>query len=327
MKYLKFLLFINVLYNTAVNSQKPIFHGTFYGFADNREYFCKYAKAQTILGTRADLNAEFSDLDSVNKVFLGINFLYEFGYTINGNKPALDLYYHYNKGIYDFYFGAFPRKHLLNYPLVLLTDTLLYYRPNIEGALGQINGERGDFKIWIDWTGRQTDTVKEAFLAGLSGKMNINLFYFEEYFYMYHLAHAANRTFDTIPIRDNGGGAVFLGVDLSEKIILDKLVFDIGTVFSYDRYRPDPYLFANGFISRLKTQYKRIGLDGIFYNGAKQSLAYGDPFYSGGKYSRIDCYFIPIQLKNITSKIKFGFHIAEDDFNVSQQIFINIKFL
>ncbi len=322
------LITFNFIYSSFnIIAQKPTINGTFDFIGDNREYFSQYAKAQTILGARVDLNTEFSDSDSTNLIILGMNYLYEFGYIIDGYKPILDLYYHYNNHNIDFYFGSFPRKNLLNYPLVLLTDTLLYYRPNVEGALGQISGERGYLNSWLDWTGRQTDTAHEAFLAGISGRMNINIFYGEEYLYMYHRAGVGNPALDTNHIRDNGGGAAFIGIDLSQKWLLDQLLFDVGAVFSYDRSRPDPYEFASGFMARIKTQYKRVGIDGVYYNGGKQSLAYGDPFYSAGKYSRVDLYFIPFKSKRVTSKVAFGLHFAPDQFDVSQQVFVTMKFL
>ncbi len=306
--------------------KKPVFHGTFYHIADNREYFSQYAMAQTILGARVDLKAEFSTPDSVNKAFFGFNYLYEYGHTIDAHIPVLNLYYQYQKGVFDFYFGSFPRRDLLNYPLVLLTDSLDYYRPNIEGALAKISGKTGNITLWIDWTSRQTNTVRETFLAGFSTQLNLDMFYNENYMYMYHRAGSKNPPPDD-HIRDNGGACSLLGLNLSDKLPFDKMKYDIGAAYSYDRFRSNPYDHNFGLISRIQWKHKMMGLDAVYYSGDKQALPYGDPFYSAGQYSRIDTYIIPFKSKHVSSKVAFSVHFAKDQTDYSQQIFVIYKFL
>jgi len=321
------MICFSVLNNLGFSQhKKPVFHGTFYHIADNREYFSQYAMAQTILGARVDLKAEFSSPDSVNKAFLGVNYLYEYGHTPGAHIPVLDLYYQYQKGVFDFYFGSFPRHEPLNYPLVLLTDSLDYYRPNIEGALAKISGKTGSITLWIDWTSRQTKTARETFLAGFSTLFNLNMFYNENYMYMYHRAKSKDPHRND-HIRDNGGACSFLGLNLSEKLPFDKMKIDAGVTYSYDRFRSNPYDHNFGLISRIKWKYKMMGLDAVYYSGDKQVLPYGDPFYSAGKYSRIDTYIIPIKSKNVCSKVAFSVHLANDQTDFSQQIFIVYKFL
>ncbi|MBN2519055.1 MAG: hypothetical protein JXB17_01000 [Bacteroidales bacterium] len=319
------LLIINSLYISCF-SQKPEFHGTLDNIADNREYFSQYAIPQTILGARVDLNAEFFNEDSVNSAVLGFNYMYECGHNVFAYKPVLDIYYHYHKNNVDYYMGSFPRKNLLFYPLILLTDSLQYYRPNIEGGLGQITGKLGYINVWIDWTSRQTNEVRETFLAGISGKFKPGLVYIEEYLYMYHRAGVHNPP-PGDHIRDNGGGATFIGVDLSEKQVLNKLLIDIGLAYSYDRYRPNPYGYARGGMMRFETLYKRFGINGLYYSGDKQHLAYGDMFYSGGKYGRLDIIIIPFSSNRISSRAVLGIHFAADEINTSQQVLITYKFL
>ncbi len=306
-------------------SQKPNFYGTFDFIADNREYFSKYAYAQTILGGMVDIGAEFK-LDTIHTFYLGTNYFYEYGYTLDAYLPVLDMYYNYSKKFFNFKFGSFPRKNILNYPLVLLADTLLYYRPNIQGAFGQLNTKFGHQNIWIDWTSRQTRTIRETFLAGMSGEFHFNIFYFENYFYMYHQALSKNPSPDD-HIRDNGGGSGHLGINLSNIIPIDILKFDAGTVISYDRYRPNPYKSAIGYIGRINLKYKIAGIEGITYFGDKQHLANGDPFYSSGSYSRINLYIIPFFSERINSKFILGMHFAEDELDFSQQLLISVNFI
>ena len=56
--------------------------------------------------------------------------MYEFGGELLGVTPQIDLYYSYNTEKLQMYFGSFPRRDLMNYPLFLLTDSLDYYGRN-----------------------------------------------------------------------------------------------------------------------------------------------------------------------------------------------------
>jgi hypothetical protein len=321
----KLLIFSGIINSIFLFSQKPQFNATLDNFADNREYFSRFAYSQTIFGSRVDLSACFFNKDSLHSATIGFNYMLEYGHNVFAYKPIPDVYYHYHNKHTDFYMGSFPRKNLLSYPLVLITDTLLYYRPNIQGAFGQISGKYGFVNTWIDWTSRQTDTIRETFLAGIAGKLEYSIFYFEEYLYMFHYAKS-KKPLPSDNIRDNGGGASYFGLDFTKKWIFDILSFDIGAVYSYDRYRPDPFIFASGFTTRFNLLYRRIGLNAIYYNGNKQILAYGDQFYSGGKYSRIDLIAIPFKSEKVNSKFIFGIHFAADQIDFSQQLLLTIKF-
>jgi len=225
------------------------------------------------------------------------------------------------------FIGSFPRHDLPNYPLVLLTDTLQYYRPNIQGGFIEVMGDWGNQNAWCDWTSRQTKTANETFLAGTSGHLKTGIFYIEDYLYMYH--HAGTELkLATDPVRDNGGGAIYFGIDLFGKTMLDKLSFDIGGVGNYDRYRPIPYSHYKGIQARLFTFYKWAGIDATYYKGDKIHLAYGESFYSCGNYGRIDTYLKLLKSKYMSSKIAWSFHIVNGTtLDNSFQVFFTINFL
>ena len=266
----------------------------YFSFFDNREYFNPYIQPQTIFGNRLDLSVGFR-IDSVHLIQAGADYLYEFGADANTVPLYPTIYYSYTNKRFDFHFGAFPRSDKINYPNLLLSDTLKYYRPNIEGMLLNIKGKTGFQNFWIDWVGRQTDTNNERFLAGTSGKIKTGNIFFENYLYMYH--SAATATEDTsFHLRDNGGGALLMGLDLSKRFFIK---FSIGTAFSYDRYRPDPYEINKGIYGKLKFEYKRFILRFTHYNGDGLSLGYGDQFYKAQKYTRIDGEINLIKHKNI----------------------------
>lgn len=151
----KLLLTINILFvfisaNSQENFEWDIKDFT---FLDNREYNRGFAKPQTIFGTRIDFTTGFR-IDSVHLFQFGADYLYEFGAKANATPLFPTIYYSYSSKKYDFNFGAFPRANKLNYPRLLLNDTLQYYRPNIEGTYVNYKGKYGNQNFWIDWVGR-----------------------------------------------------------------------------------------------------------------------------------------------------------------------------
>jgi len=149
----------------AVKAQLADFYIGFDGILDNRELTTPYVKSQTIFGARINPGVSFG-FDSYHSVNLGINYMYEFGGELFGVEPQLDLYYNFKSEHFNFLVGSFPRKDLMDYPLMLLTDSLDYYRPNMEGASVSFAWEWGDAHAWIDWTGRITTETREEYLAG-----------------------------------------------------------------------------------------------------------------------------------------------------------------
>ena len=289
-------------------------------FLDNREYFNPYTNDQTMFGNRLDLSSGYR-IDSVHLFQVGLNILYEFGSEFSDIKVLPVMYYQYQTKHIDFFMGSFPRAERLNYPNVLLLDTLDYYRPNIEGSLVAIKHKHGFQKVWIDWTGRQSPNRNESFLAGSSGKLQYQHFYFENFLYMYH--HAATSIPDTsFHLRDNGGGVLQVGIDFSKKFYTN---LSIGAAFSYDRHRPQNYQFNKGFYGKLKIEYRDYLLRFIHYQGQGLSLAYGDSFFRAKNYTRIDTEFRFINHSNIHLKLQLSGHLFDGDINFSQKLLLIIK--
>ena len=289
-------------------------------FLDNREYFNTYTNDQTMFGNSIDITGGFR-IDTLHLFQVGVNFLYEFGSTSSDIKVFPILYYKQQTKNIDFFMGSFPRLERLDYPNVLLLDTLDYYRPNIEGSLFAIKGKYGFQNIWIDWTGRQSANRNESFLAGSSGKFQYQHLYFENYLYMYH--HAATSTPDTsFHLRDNGGGVFQLGLDYS-KMFYTKL--SVGVAFSYDRQRPQKYDINRGFYGKLETEYHSYLVRITHYQGESLSLAYGDSFYKANRYTRIDSEFKLINHKNIQLQLQLSGHLFDNEINYSQKLLLFIK--
>ena len=177
---MKKTLIIILLFTTLFASGQDFkYQVLFEGIGDNREFTPELAKPQTILGTRAafevGLNIE------QHKLRGGLSYLFEFGSDIDAQKPKLTLYYQFQDDQKEFVFGAFPRKDKIDFPLAMLTDTLLYYRPNIEGLYGKINWNWGQQVAFVDWVGRQTEVQREQFMAGSSGEISHKNLFFQNF--------------------------------------------------------------------------------------------------------------------------------------------------
>ncbi len=310
---------------SSLHAQKPEMRFTFDQFFDNREYFSDHAFPQTIFGARLDVQAQF-EIDSMHRVAAGINYMYEHGSSLLAIKPIVDLYYNYSGRNLNMTFGSFPRREKLEMPLYFLTDTLNYYRPNIEGALVNYAWNWGEVLTFIDWTGRVSELERETFLLGLDAKLGTQLLHVRPSMIMYHNAQSYY-PFDSIPLQDNGIMSLLLGTDLSDKTFFDKLSLSTGYLASYNRFRPDPLHWGRGWVSNLDLGYNIFGIKGVYYYGTPIAFKYGDPFYTSGNYGRLDLFVDPFKHKNVKIRIDWGLHfVAGEGLHHSQQILIKVKF-
>ena len=296
----------------------------YYGFFDNREYFNRFTSDQTIFGSRIFAEAGFS-INESNHFSVGLNALYEFGTKNHLKTPDIIFYYNATKEPFNFYLGSFPRWKLINQPLFLLTDTLNYYRPNVEGMFLSFRKKWGYHSLWLDWTSRQTNTTRETFLIGGTGHFDAGVFFYEHNFMMYHFA-APSIPIPEDHLRDNGGLTAVLGVNLSSRLPVDSLTFSSGIALSYDRLRNVyDFRFPVGWYSELYLGYKGFGIHGTFYIGDPQTVLYGDRFYGSKSYQRLDFYYSGIRSSFIEGKIRFSVHFVPGVIDYSQMLVIYVS--
>ena len=297
---------------------------SFFGFMDNREYMKSGRYSQTIFGTRISPEVGLR-IDSVHRLRVGFNALYEFGSQRANFFDKIEpvIYYQYEKKNVDFFIGSFPRQNLVDdYPRALLSDTLNYYRPNVQGMLGKYETSTFREIIWLDWTSRQTNIDRETFIFGLSGKYQPNKFFISHQAYMFHNAGAAIE----VPgdnLQDNGAATVKLGVDLSKSTFLDSLTIAAGGMMSFERTRSvSDFVTPKGFVADLYLGYKRFSITNTFYAGEGHHLILGDKFYDAKTYNRIDFGWTPILFKNISGRFVFTYHYADGIMDNQQAFFL-----
>ncbi|NRF38012.1 NAD(P)-dependent oxidoreductase [Pedobacter foliorum] len=319
---IKILLTIVLLTSAITNIYAQEVEGNLniHTFADNREYARSNRFSQTIFGVRFSPEVGLL-LDSTHRIRVGFNALHEFGSSKFTDKIDPVVYYQYVKQNWNFNMGVFPRReYLSDFPRAVLTDTLNYYRPNVEGMLLKFENENWKQLLFIDWTSRQTATARENFIFGLSGRYKKDMFFISHYAMMLHDAGPAIN----IPgdhIRDNGALVAKIGLDFGHKTFLDSLTFNTGGLMSFERERSvGGWRTPKGILLEMFAEYHRFGITNSFYKGEAHHIMYGDQFYTAKTYNRLDLSWRPKIYKGIEGQFTLSFHFLDGVVD-SQQAF------
>jgi hypothetical protein len=317
----KSILILFVMAAVAAKSQNFEYQVLFEGIGDNREYFSEKAMPQTILGSRGAF--EIGLKSDNHRIRAGLSHLLEFGSDIDYQKPKLTLYYQFSDEQKDFLFGAFPRRGRIDFPLAMLTDTLQYYRPNIEGMFGEVRWDWGHQNGFVDWVSRQTDTKRENFMAGSSGEIYYKNLFFQNYLLMYHDAGPAI----DIPgdhIKDYLGYALQVGIRTNENTQYTGYV-KAGILNSDFRERDvtDGFSNATSFFAEAKGRYKNYGIKSVLSAGAGHKFKVGDRFYQVKNYWRTDVIWYFINHERVKGTFNLSFHVIDwNDLDQQQQMSI-----
>lgn len=319
MKKLPFILFLFT--SVLVKSQDFEYKVLFEGIGDNREYFYDGAYPQTILGVRGafEIGVKFDE----HKIRGGLSQLQEFGSDIDAQKPKLIMYYEFKNEKNEFLFGAFPRRDKIDFPLAMLTDTLLYYRPNIEGMFGELKWDWGHQNGFVDWVGRQTNIVSEIFMAGASGEISSKNLFLQNYILLTHHAVPSIKGPED-HIEDYFGFAMQAGIRTPENSQFTGYI-KAGVLGSSFRQRSVIEDFQNVFSLLIEAngKYKNFGLKSVLSSGGGHNFAYGDLFYRAKNYSRTDFIWYFINHEKVKGTFNLSFHIIDwKELNQQQQMSI-----
>jgi hypothetical protein len=319
---MKRVIILFLLFSTFITKAQDFeYQVLFEGIGDNREYFSQVAMPQTILGTRGAFEIGV-EMDG-HRLRGGLSELFEFGSDINFHQPKLTMYYQFKNEQTEFLFGAFPRRGKIDFPLAMLTDTLNYYRPNIEGLYGDVQWDWGHQNGFVDWVSLQTDTQREKFMAGFSGEINYKNLFIQNYFLLFHDAHAAV----SIPgdhIKDNLGFALQGGIRTFEESVLQGHI-KAGILSSSYRERSvtDGFINATSFFAEAQGKFKNFGIKSVMSLGASHWLVYGDRFYLSKNYWRTDAIWYFINHDKVKGVFNLSFHVLDwKDLDQQQQLSI-----
>jgi len=260
--------------------------------------------------------------DTVHKVSIGVNMMHEFGSTKAIDKLYTTAYYCYDGKPFRFLMGAFPRNMVVEkYPRLFFQDSISYYRPNLNGLFAEYRQGTDYFNFWLDWTGRQSQTVHESFFLGLSGRYDIGIFFIQHFDYYFHYASKLNPVVDEA-LHDNFLSLTSAGIDLSDRLFPGKLEASAGWVAGLERARADNtgWFSKNGLLLEVRAEYKFIGLCNTYYNGSSlmqyyndhdNDLYWGDPVYRTKTSDRADIYLDFIRSSKINLELTYSLHFLE----------------
>jgi hypothetical protein len=192
--------------------------------------------------------------------------------------------------------------------------------------------KKGDFlNAWLDWTGRQSFTKREAFFMGWSGRYNWTILYGQHFGYMYHFASVSDPDNHTAVI-DNGRMWTAVGVDLSSKTFFDELDINVGWAIGLERDRGngEGWKRPQGVLSQVRIEYRGFGLFNTYYQGGAQGkfydqhgsqLYWNDRLYRTTSYDRLDGYFYFLKTDVVTLKLIYSLHFLEGEMFHEQQFY------
>jgi hypothetical protein len=317
-KLLFIFLLITPFWGFAQNFEYQVL---FEGIGDNREFFNENAMPQTILGSRGAFEIGL-EMDN-HRIRTGLSHLLEFGSDIDYHKPKLTLYYQFQDEKKEFLFGAFPRRGKIDFPLVMLTDTLLYYRPNIEGLFGEVHWDWGHQNGFVDWVSRQTDVKRENFMAGFSGEIFHKNLFLQNFILLFHDAGPAI-DFPGDHIKDYFGYALQGGIRTGDNTpITGELKAGILSSSFRERTVTDGFIHSSSFFAEANGRYRNIGVKSVLNTGGGHHFAYGDRFYRVENYWRTDVIWHFINHEKVKGRFNLSFHLIDwNDLDQQQQLSI-----
>lgn len=327
-KGLVILFLFAVLGIQPLTAQKFLWEADFVGFFDNREYKSHNQQSQTLFGTRLSPQVGIGTEDGRFRFMAGASWIQPIDTKVKDATIIPTIYFRHITPSFKMSFGIFPRTQLIEQlPDALFYDSLLYFSPNIRGALFQYERKKGYAEAYVDWRTMQTETDREAFTIILKGRYNMGLFFLGANVMMNHLARSKNSP-DNISVMDDMVFNPYAGIDLSHRTFLDSLSIKCGYLNSLERNRGDGSWYnCKGFLSEVVLQWRFVGVKNIFYVGENQQPFYrqygalfnqGDPSYQSS-YNRTNIYCYFYQNSFVSCLASVNLHISKNAPMGSQQ--------
>ncbi|MDD5764772.1 MAG: hypothetical protein PHW79_00780 [Candidatus Marinimicrobia bacterium] len=297
----------------------------YHGFLDNREYYNSVQTPKTYIGSDF-MTTAFFQITPSHEIAFGLDYIYELGGRFDDHPLKTVMNYRYNREPFYFQVGVFPRRDLLHYPLALLTDTLDYFRPNIEGFYVNYSGKRISENFWLDWMSCQSEHTREIFMTGFSGNLTIGQFSLSHYTVVNHFALSSPSPADE-HIRDNVAALLKIGWQNGNAGFLDTLQISSGVLMSADRSRHvSDWYSARGWYSEIMVSHGRFAFAGTFYLGERQKILFGDRFFGAKSYARTDLIVHVIRIPTVQTDCSLGLHFIEGKIDFSQTLTVRADF-
>jgi hypothetical protein len=302
-----------------------------YHFFDNTEFLgSSYINDQTMAGIRVSPEIGLGMGES-HHFRVGFDVLKSYGSPNMVDSCSPTAYYWYQKGQLQFLMGSFAREGRMNdFSRAFFQDSIRYYRPNMNGFLLSYNDLNLRSTIFLDWTGKQSPTVHEAFFVGGSVHYRKALLVAEAQAVMFHYAASLQER----GVHDNILLHPALGLDLEGRTWLDSLRISVGALVGVERFRmtSDAFTTRKGLLVELDAFYRGFGLTSSTYLGQGimkdyttmgSALYWGDPLYRGSFYSRVDLSYDFLRLPYLKGCINLANHFSEGKFYTEQSLIVS----
>ena len=298
------------------------------GFFDNSEGDDAYRTTMTHSGLRLSPEVGISLDDSRHTLMAGYSGLAEWGHKRGFTDGDLIAYYRYSHAGFRFLLGSFSRDRLIgDYPTAMISDTVRYYRPMIQGFAFQYQGDGGHIEAFLDWTSSRTDTQREQFMAGFSlrrdrGRLSIGT---EGYYYHYALTWGAD---ESQHIHDYFVARPYIGYSLLPPQ-QGRLDIRLGALLSLDRERGDSWNVPVGFMAEADAEWHNIVARQTVYAGDNQQhygsahfgqYYWGDTYYQSHFYSRTDVKYRFIRSSHVEALAGAVFNVTGKGLNWHQML-------
>ncbi|MDR1357392.1 MAG: hypothetical protein LBJ58_06965 [Tannerellaceae bacterium] len=320
MKLLIRLLAFTLATSPSLHGQDILWKAGLHSFFDNTEFGGSPVQVpQTMAGVHVTPEIGFG-IDGRHSVYAGVDLLHEYGSEEAVGTYTPIAYYEYAGRPLRFYAGSIPRRLVLDrYPRIFFRDSVANYRPAMNGVFWEYAAGRKYANVWLDWTGLQGRTQREAFFVGWSGRYEYKQFYAQHFGYVFHYAKSKNPAPDEF-IHDNILTLTSAGVDLSQASGFVRLEANIGWTLGLERDRgAGVWHSPQGLHTEVAAEYKGVGLFNTYYKGNPQQLYYGDhggdlywgdAFYRSPDYDRADFYIYFIHTPAVKLKFIYSMHFS-----------------
>ena len=321
MRLLK-IIFLFVFFPVFLMGQKITFKQELDFFFDNTEFArSAYTTDQTMAGVH--LRPEIGmGWDKKHTIFGGVDFLKKFGSNVAVDKTTLIAYYQYKDEKTLFQAGSFTKNELLSdYSNFFFQDSVKYFRPTMNGLFLKKGNDKRNIKLWLDWTGLQSATLRESFFIGASGNNDFNKNFFADFqMYVYHFAGTQPAMYDQ-HVCDNILAQASLGYKYSDKD-WNKVLVSGGILAGFERnrkYMNDAYM-PIGFVGKADAEYKKWGTENLIYAGQPRMKLYselgnefywGNPFLRGNFYWQNKLYWNVIKNRKVTGQLSLRNHYSQ----------------
>jgi len=329
-------IFILLIINFSVFAQELQWKAGLNYFFDNTEYVrSTLTKDQTMNGVHFSPELGMS-WDSVHAIFGGVNAL-----KISGSKGFVDkidftAYYQYDSQNVKFQAGAFPRADLLsNYSDFFFQDSVINFRPVMQGFYLNIGNKNAFYNLWLDWVSHQTAVDREAFYIGASAHKSFGLLFADFQSYMFHYAnvHPTNPAYH---VCDNALAHLSVGASYNNHQGIDTLLFAVGVLggFERDRGMGDDAFLPVAAVLRLNFQYRGFGTNNTLYIGDPRMIMYdkyggnfywGNPFLRSKSYLQSKFYVNVFNNDWINGKVGMNLHFSEKQIFYEQTFSLNVS--